>query len=459
MLDRLSEHLKSTNLLPKGAKVVVGYSGGADSTCLLHLLRQLGYETVAAHLHHGMRVEADDEMARAADFCEKLGIAFAGGRADVPRLAADEKVGIEEAGRMARYAFFDEVLKSTGFDVVATAHSRTDLVETVLLNLVRGCGLSGMAGIPERNGSVVRPLLSFSRSELRAYCTEHGLWFHDDPANADVDFSRARLRHEVLPQLELLNPRFEEAIGRFASIAESENRVLNGAAAAALEQCERPLNGVLEFLTSDAEVAFDRSSLRHLPPALLRRAMRLAVAAVGGELDFESTGRICRGVCLDETGSVMALGGTVVIDWSSELVHVRRICPADQRVFPVGLPCDIADQECGWRFQAVATKGPVSKPERASLSTETDADRIQGPLVLRCFQKGDAIQPLGFEGTRKASDLLSEFHLTQAAKGRLPILCDRLGPIWIPGICLSNRVKSTENTLNAIRLTFGPCGR
>src|SRR5688572_13418576 len=155
MLERLRSFVADKGLIPDGAKVLVGYSGGADSTCLLHLLHLAKVNCVAAYLHHGQRSEADQELEGCAAFAEGLGIPFVSGQADVPRLAMDRGIGIEEAGREARYAFFEEAAKQTGCDLIATAHTKSDLAETVLLNLIRGTGLAGLGGIPVRRGNII----------------------------------------------------------------------------------------------------------------------------------------------------------------------------------------------------------------------------------------------------------------------------------------------------------------
>ncbi|MBI3722239.1 MAG: tRNA lysidine(34) synthetase TilS, partial [Fimbriimonas ginsengisoli] len=214
MLERFQAHLARTQLIPEGVRVLVGYSGGPDSTCLLHLMHRSGIPLVAAHLHHGQRPEAEDELERCKGLAEGLSVSFAAGRADVPLLSKESGMGMEEAGRQARYHFFSRAAAQFDCGLIATAHTRTDLVETMLLNATRGCGLTGLAGIPERRNNIVRPLLPFSRDETVAYCVEHGLWTHDDPANTDLSLARARVRHRVLGDLRSINPRVEEALFR-----------------------------------------------------------------------------------------------------------------------------------------------------------------------------------------------------------------------------------------------------
>lgn len=454
MLDRFRQHLEATNLIPDGARVLVGYSGGADSTCLLHLLHEAGVDCVAAHLHHGQREEADQELKLCQAFAESLDIPFVSAKADVVRMARDLGIGLEEAGREARYGFFQQAAHQVNCDLVATAHTRNDHVETLLLNITRGCGLSGLSGIPEQRDNIVRPLLIFSRDETRNYCEQEGFWFHDDPSNSDISFSRARIRHRVLPELRSINPGVEAALARLASLANEEDRFLNGMSAAALEQAEIQLNGDLRFLTEDVEVMFRCEYLAALPPVLFRRAIRLAVGALGASLDSDQANILTEGIAEAGKGSVTAEGGEVVVEWNDQEVGVRRLLPTTPYRYGLTVPGETISDEFGWQFVAFQQPYDGDIPVRASLDVQLDLDKATGTLYFRTAAPGDLMQPLGFEGRRKLADLLSESGLTQAARGRLPIVCDMLGPIWAPGVCLDERVRPTAHTKAALRLRF-----
>lgn len=456
MLDRFRQHLELARLIPDGARVLVGYSGGADSTCLLHLLHLAGIDIVAAHLHHGQRAEADGELRLCEAFAESLGVPFVSGRADVPRMARELGIGLEEAGREARYGFFRQAAHQLGAHLIATAHTRDDHAETVLLNLTRGTGLSGLAGIPERRDELVRPLLPFSREETRAYCEAEGFWYHDDPSNADVNFSRARIRHRVLPELRTINPAADAAIARLSSLVSEEDRFLNGMAAAALEQSEVLLNGELGFLTRDVEVAFSRDALSSLPPVLFRRAMRLAVGALGASLDYEQTVLLIEGVAVQERGSITADGGEVVVEWTPTEIAARQLRPTEPFRYGLTLPGETLSDEFGWHFVAFEEAYAGIPPVRASLDVVVSRAAVKGSLYFRSAQPGDTMSPLGFPHRRKISDILSEAGLTPAARARLPIVCDMVGPVWAPGVCVDERVKPTPETDWVLRLQFAP---
>lgn len=458
MFDAFRAHLEDSGLIPPGARILVGYSGGADSTCLLHLLHRLDIDVVGAHLHHGQRVEADEEQRQCEAFCDGLGVPFATGKADVPGLSADMKIGLEEAGRIARYNFFQQAAFRLECQYIVTAHTRADHIETILLHLARGTGLNGLSGIQEQRENIIRPLLPFSREDTRSYCEEYGLWFHDDPANEDLSFSRARVRHRIVPELRAINPAVDDAIARMADLVSEEDRFLNGMAAAALEQCELELNGKLSFLAKDVEAAFDRSRLTTLPSVLFRRALRLAVQMLGAGLERDHLAKIELGVANLPTGAVTAEGGDVVVEWKEDIVHVRQLQPTEPFRYALTIPGETISDEFGWQFTAYESEDSHSQ-KRATMEVAIPQQAIKGPLYFRTAQPGDQMKPLGFEGNRKLSDLLGEAKLTQAARNRLPIVCDLVGPIWAPGVCLDHRMKLENANDRTIVIRFGPVMR
>jgi tRNA(Ile)-lysidine synthase len=225
-------------------------------------------------------------------------------------------------------------------------------------------------------------------------------------------------------------------------------------AAAALEQSETRVNGDLSFLTSDVEALFDSHTLLHLPPVLLRRAIRLAAGAIGGELSFEQTMTVESHLRSGEKGAITAEGAAVSVEWNSERLHVRLLQPVEPFRYPITVPGETASDEFGWQFMAERREAPTLTPIRRSLEVEIAASSVKGPLYFRTAEPGDLMMPLGFDKKRKLGDLLSEAKLTQAARRRLPIVCDLVGPLWAPGICLDERSRPTGGAV--IWMNFGP---
>lgn len=225
-------------LPPEGGVLLCAVSGGQDSVCLLHYLASIaprhGFTVAAAHLNHLMRPEAqrDEDFVRA--LCDTLHVPFYTEAVSVCDRAAQWGLGVEETGRRLRYDFLNRTADAIGAQRIATAHHAQDQAETVLLHLLRGTGPEGLAGIPPVRGRIVRPLLQTDRAEIGAYLAAHGLSHVEDSTNNDTHYARNRLRHELWPQLETINPALVRAIGRTADILRGENDYLDTLAAAYL---------------------------------------------------------------------------------------------------------------------------------------------------------------------------------------------------------------------------------
>lgn len=455
VLRRFQENLQSTGLVPSGARVLLGYSGGADSTCLLHLLSLSGIDTVAAHLHHGQREEADEELEHCSQVCESLDVPFVSGKADVPRMSNDLKIGLEEAGRLARYNFFETAKRQTSSWLIATAHTSDDHLETVLFHIARGSGLPGLVGIRAERSGIIRPLLPFSRAETRDYCLQHGLWFHDDPANDDHDLSRARIRHRVVPELEQINPDIRTSAQRLSNLVAEDEALLNGLSASLLEQNEIVLNSHLAFLTADCELAVTKSAFVNNPKPLTSRALRLAVGALGGSLDYGATTGVLSSF-ESRKGSWTADGGEVCIEWDETAVHFRKLVPTHPFRYNLTVPGATDSLEFGWTIEALPVAGGSFVRDKNCLEVVLDPSSLKGNLYFRTAEEGEIVSPLGLSGSKKLSDLFQERRLTSAARRRLPVVCDFIGPVWIPGVCLTERVKMTEYSTGGLQLRLQP---
>jgi tRNA(Ile)-lysidine synthase len=258
----------------------------------------------------------------------------------------------------------------------------------------------------------------------------------------------------VLPQLESINPKAAESIAHMAGVVAEEDELLNSMAAAALERAEIPLNGELGFLTSDIEAAFSTHMLTHAPAPLVKRGLRLAAKFLGADWDSQQLQVAWAGISAGSKGSVTGEGGDVVLEWTPETIHMRQLAPTEPFRFNIVIPGEVASDEFGWRITAEHVDPIAVESERKSMAAVMDMAKIVGQTYFRSAKPGDTISPLGFAGKRKLSDLLSEAGLTKAARQRLPIVCDMLGPIWAPGVCLEERVKTTESIKIAIRMCF-----
>ena len=232
MKEKVLKTIKKYNLINERDKVVIGVSGGPDSICLLHILNslkeELKIELYVAHVNHMLREAADSETEYVKDVCKKLDIECFVKKVDISKLAKELKQGSEEAGRNARYEFFNEVLEKTNSNKIATAHNSNDRAETVILNILRGSGLSGLKGIEiKRDEKYIRPLIEIEREEIEKYCEENNLNPKIDETNKESIYTRNKVRNELLTYIKKeFNPNIIKTINRLSQVATEENEYM-----------------------------------------------------------------------------------------------------------------------------------------------------------------------------------------------------------------------------------------
>lgn len=281
------------DLLPPGSRVLCAVSGGADSMCLLHMLSQRkDISLTAAHFNHQLRwEESDRDETFVRDLCAQWNIPLTVGRGDVKAFSEREGLSLEEGGRILRYAFLEAAAQTEGCDLIATAHNADDNLETMLLNLTRGAGLSGLAGIPPQRGNIVRPLLSVTRREIEDYLRLYSLPHVEDSTNADETYSRNKMRRQVLPLLEEFNPALRKNSIDAIRYLRADNDYLDALAS------DLSKKAVVE----DDTVVFPALLISGSPrPVAIRAVRQLLSMMPGGSTDcaaahLEGVVNLCRG--------------------------------------------------------------------------------------------------------------------------------------------------------------------
>lgn len=235
MKDRVLKTIKNNKLILNGDKIVLGVSGGPDSISMLNILRELKeggtlqFSMVVAHINHMIREEAVEDEKYVEDYCKKNGIECYVKRINVIEYAQNNKIGIEEAGRKARYDFFDEIAQKTNANKIAIAHNKNDKIETIIMHILRGSGLSGLKGIePIRNNRYIRPLIDCERQEIEDYCEKEKLDPRIDKTNFENDYTRNKIRNIVIPYIkEEFNPNIIETINRLSEVITAEENYMD----------------------------------------------------------------------------------------------------------------------------------------------------------------------------------------------------------------------------------------
>lgn len=231
MKDKVLNTIKKYNLIENGDKVLLGVSGGPDSISMLDILNNIknekiiNFEIVVAHINHLIREEAIDDEKYVQDYCEKHNIEFYVKRIDIQKIANTNKIGTEEAGRKARYDFFDEIMQKTGSNKIGIAHNKNDKIETIIMHILRGSGISGLKGIEaKRDNKYIRPLIECERTEIEAYCEEQHLEPRIDKTNFENEYTRNKIRNIVIPYVKKeFNPNIIQTIDRLSQVITEEN--------------------------------------------------------------------------------------------------------------------------------------------------------------------------------------------------------------------------------------------
>ena len=233
MREKVLETIKKYNMIENGEKVVLAVSGGPDSICMLDILNDIkndetidiNFEIVVAHVNHMIRKEAEEDEKYVKKYCEEKRIEFYSKSIDVQKMANNNKIGVEEAGRKVRYDFFDEILEKTNAQKIAIAHNKNDKVETVLMHILRGSGINGLKGIEAKRGKYIRPLIECERNEIEEYCSKKNLQPRIDKTNFENEYTRNKVRNLLIPYIQKeFNPNLINTIDRLSNlVVEEEN--------------------------------------------------------------------------------------------------------------------------------------------------------------------------------------------------------------------------------------------
>ncbi len=494
IFKRVRRSVEQERLLAPGEGVVVGVSGGPDSLCLLHLLRRLQVEydlsLHVAHLHHGLRgAEADADATFVRQIAAAWELPCTVERVDVPALAAERKLAVEEAARQARYAFLRRVAAGVGAQTVAVGHNADDQAETVLMHFIRGSGLSGLRGMlarapyprfpPQSPDSqfpnsqstssqltLIRPLLDIPRADILAYCDRYNLTPRFDRSNLDTTYFRNWLRHEVLPLLARHNPNVSQVLRRTARVLADEYALLRSLLA---ETWPRVV------VEEQERIVLDRAAWQALPIALQRSVLREAIHRLRrslrdiGFVHVENALRVARDGATGDRAT-LPRGLMLTVEYGRLLIADADAAPSlpgwpllppGTAPVPLRLPGATPLPGSGWRLAA-----EMIRPEDLPAGWRRNADPWQafldgqaaaGGLALRTRRPGDRFQPLGLGGhTVKLADFLTNRKVPRAARDRLPLLVTRRDSqiLWVCGQRLDERAAIGPRTERVLRLRF-----
>ena len=439
--QRVEETVFRHTMLAGVDAVVLALSGGKDSVCLFHVLRELlpehGVHFCAAHVNHNLRGEEAlrDELF-CAELCRAYGVEYRSFSCDVSSFAKEASLSLEDAARKLRYSLLLDYAKERGA-LLATAHTANDQAETVLMRLVRGSGLGGASGIaPVRADGVIRPLLDVTSGEVLAFLAERGFSFVTDCTNGDTRFARNFYRFEILPLLERQNPALVSSLCRFAISAREEH-------AAFLVLAKEKLASLgLYPITARMPKApiFALSSATEQRALLHVLFSEMLAAAGGGALTESAFSRLLdhlRGE--GRVGSALEVGGGFCFLIEQESLAV--VCAQEPACEKTVLNCaEVRFGTAVFSLKKAETAGEIPKIHKMHTSACVSCDKIVGNLCVRAVQTGDTVTVNG--NTRRIKDVFTMRKIPQGLRKAYPVVCDDAGNVWLPGELACDRVRS-----------------
>ncbi len=458
-LNDVVKTIKKYRMITPGDHVIVGVSGGADSVALLSVLHGLrkkwNITLTVAHLNHMLRGEAAKrEACFVAQRAETMGIPCVAEERDVRGVKIKEGGSLQEAARIARYQFFLDVCRRRNAQKIALGHHADDQAETLLMWLIRGTSLKGLAGIPPlRDEIIIRPLITVSRREIEAYLEEKGLTFIPDSSAGEQHYLRNRIRHQLIPLLQQeYNPRIVATLSRLSELLRGENE--------ALELMVGEIAQKILIAQNEQEMRFSIDHLKQCREELWGRIIKNIVAQLTGSsrgIYFRHIEAVCNlaaGTGPEKTVQLPA-GWSVVREYNQLIFTGEKSRSISYCYVLDALPERITIEEIKKDICFAVEEVPGS-PEEVLIRQKDvdflDYNTIQFPLTLRNYQPGDRFHPLGLRGSKKLKDFFIDNKIPRRERHTFPVLLSRQEIVWVGGLRIDDRFRVGADTRKVLKV-------
>ncbi|WP_437395305.1 tRNA lysidine(34) synthetase TilS [Flagellimonas lutimaris] len=432
MFPKFKEHISNKMPFLKGKKLLLAYSGGVDSVVLAHLSAAANLDIALAHCNFNLRgEESDGDENFVRELATELGVQVYVKSFDTKQYAEIHRGSVQMAARELRYQWFDELLKTKGFDYVLTAHHADDSLETFLINLSRGTGIDGLSGIPEVNEKVVRPLLPFSQEEILGYANSENIKWREDSSNASSKYLRNKIRHQIVPILKELHPTFLQNFLNTQNYLQQTNDLVTNH----LNDLKAKL-----FEPRDGAIKINIEELEQLQPL---ESYLYGLFKDYGFTEWE-----------DVKALLTAMSGKQVISKTHLLLKDRdflilsEIKSRVSRTYPVYINGTTSESPIKLKLENV--KNLENQGQKVVF---LDKEKLNFPLVLRNWEKGDYFYPFGMKGKKKLSKFFKDEKMDVISKEKQWLLCSDNKIVWVVGKRADERFKVEDSTQQIIKIT------
>jgi tRNA(Ile)-lysidine synthase len=437
------QHITTTDLFSRGEKTLLAVSGGIDSVVMAHLFKNLNLPFAIAHCNFNLRgTDSEQDALFVKELSEQLEVKYFTHSFATATEARQRKISIQMAARELRYDWFEQVRKQQGYQYIATAHHEDDQNETIMINITRGCGLEGLAGIKSKRAAIIRPLLPFSRQQIETFAAEHHIDYREDSSNVQDKYLRNKIRHQLIPVCRQINPSFSSALERLSDIAMASNQLLDWF-----------INREGLVQKQGLKTFIDITAIEKYP------SVGIILYVLLKEFGFQAP------VVSDLAQRLHAAPGKFF--YSS-----THVCLKDRDkliIMPIESVAEPVDIVVNANTQIINTSSgefifEVKAGEEVAISADADIawldyDKISFPMLLRHPKKGDSFFPLGMRGRKKISDFLTDHKIARTDKQQTWLLCSEENIIWVAGMRPDDRYKITPETRNVLEVKFIPVNK
>ena len=432
MIKQLEKHINSSFPFIKGKKILLGISGGIDSMVLAYLFNELGFDLTLAHVNFNLRGKhSNEDESFVTLWAQENKLPLFKTSFDTNSLAKERKVSVEMVARDLRYEWFETLINDNGFDFIAVAHHLNDNIETVLMNLSRGTGISGLSGMKDINGNIIRPLLKFSREDIEVFASEIGLDWREDLTNAETIYKRNKIRHNLVPLFEELNPSFTDSFLKTISNLRQTELIQNEY----LKNINYDFwNELDDFIEIDIPkltkiIAFETVLREKLIPFGFNNIEDVinSFKLESGKEYFSSTHRIVK----DRNKLILA----EIREEKENVFYINA--KTVELIYPIHIQLK--------RFNKFIENTDV-------LLAQLDRDKLKFPLKLRKWEEGDFFFPQGMKGKKKISKYFKDEKYSLVDKENQWLLVSDNKIVWVVGKRLDERFKVTSSTKDILRV-------
>lgn len=454
LIAKVRATIKKHDMLQGGERILIGLSGGPDSTCLCMALSTLAPEYKltlhAIYVDHGLRpTEIPAELEFCETLCEEFGITFATRKVDVLGKVQREGLNKQEAARELRYGIFDEHARQISANRIALGHTLDDQAETFIMHIVRGTGLKGLGGIPPVRGPIIRPMIELKKSEILQMLEVNGAPYMVDSSNLKDDYLRNRLRSQLMPVLRDLNPNIVATMGHTAEILRDEDRYLEYTVTKTMMRLiTRKTSTAIELFSGPLEV---------LDRALIRRILRRAVEATEGLrlLGYVHIEEMLKLIHEGRAGDRIYLPHDIRVIKKYSTLLITSDAPVTLGSYTYNTPGDLLVlMEASLVLRATVSDIPEDAEPENSMTMVLDADKVTFPLHIRPRADGDYFCPKGLGGKRKKlQDLFVDEKVPRDERDAVPVVLHATGEVmWIAGIRSDERFALSAETKRFLTL-------